>query len=540
MDFFTSNYDYDIIIVGGGISGLFTAYKLSKTDKRILLIETQEEFGGRIHTIYKTKFYYECAAARFHKKHTKLITLINELGLKDKIVPLPKKVDYFLRNKDSRYNYKTDEKLNLKDLLKEAIGQKKELKKEQLMNITFYQYLMAIYDSETVQFIKDTFGYDSEIMNLNAHAAIKMFKSDLLSEDDYYVLNGGLSQIIENLELKLKLKENVFIKKKTKVVDMDDKRVITEKGDKFNYDHLILTIPSEKLKGIKYFEEKLSFDSVKPMKLLRIYAKYPTKNLWFKGMKRTITDNYIRHIIPINEEEGLIMISYTDDIYAEMWNRYYNISENFLVTMLHKEIKSIFGIEPPKPEFFSFHYWENGFHLWNTGYDMDEEYSKMIKPFNDKEIYICGESFSKKQGWMEGSLETAYDVIKSIEIEGYYIQNIKTKIGDLKKIPKKKKEEEEDELKMYKIDEVLKQKTWIVLDHDGELPIYDVKDWIPHHPGGGAIKKGIKANNHYKDPLKHPTSPYDMWKSVHSHDILKKMILEKHSKVKHVGFLKKT
>ena len=136
---------------------------------------------------------------------------------------------------------------------------------------------MAIYDSEAVQFIKDTFGYDSEIMNLNAHAAIKMFKSDLLSEDDYYVLNGGLSQIIENLELKLKLKENVFIKKKTKVVDMDDKRVITEKGDKFNYDHLILTIPSEKLKGFKYFEEKLSFDSVKPMKLLRIYAKYLRK-----------------------------------------------------------------------------------------------------------------------------------------------------------------------------------------------------------------------------------------------------------------------
>jgi hypothetical protein len=31
-----------------------------------------------------------------------------------------------------------------------------------------------------------------------------------------------------------------------------------------------------------------------------------------------------------------------------------------------------------------------------------------------------------------------------------------------------------------------------------------------------------------------------MWKSVHSDDILKKMILEKHTMVKHVGFLKKT
>ena len=47
---------------------------------------------------------------------------------------------------------------------------------------------------------------------------------------------------------------------------------------------------------IDHFEEDVSFDSVKSINLLRIYAKYPTKNLWFKGMKRTITDNYIRNI----------------------------------------------------------------------------------------------------------------------------------------------------------------------------------------------------------------------------------------------------
>ena len=51
------------------------------------------------------------------------------------------------------------------------------------------------------------------------------------------------------------------------------------------------------------------------------------------------------------------------------------------------------------------HYWENGIHLWDTGYDMDEEYEKMLKPIDNKEIYICGESFSKKQGWIEGSLK---------------------------------------------------------------------------------------------------------------------------------------
>lgn len=548
MDFFSGNYDYDVIIVGGGISGLFTAYKLSKTKLKILLIESHEELGGRVHTIYKTNFYYECAAARFHKKHTKLLALINELGLKDKIEPLPKKVNYFLRNKG---RYKTEEKLDLKELLKEAIEQKKEIKKSDLINITFFQYLMTIYDSETVQYIKDTFGYDSEIMNLNAHAAIKMFKDDLLSDDDYYHLSGGLSQIIQKLEDELKLKENVFIKRKTKITNITDGKILTEKGDKFKYDKLILTIPSEKLKELEYFKGKVLFDSVKPMKLLRIYAQYPTKNLWFKGIKRTITDNYIRHIIPINEEAGLIMISYCDDIYAEMWNRYSKISEKFLITMLHKEIEKIFGIDPPNPEFLSTHYWENGIHLWDTGYDMDEEYDKMLKPLNDQEIYICGESFSKKQGWIEGSLETSYDVIKSLKIKGYNIETSKKDIGKLKNRrasakgkqvtgDKKEKGREavEEHKEYYDIREVEKKKTWIVLDHDGKKGIYDIKKWIPKHPGGGIIMKGIGANAHYKDPDKHPKSPYEIWETLHSDDILQKYIIKENEWVQHVGYLK--
>jgi hypothetical protein len=542
MDFFSGNYDYDIIIVGGGISGLFTAYKLSKTNLKILLIESQEELGGRVHTIYKTDYYYECGAARFHKKHSKLLALINELGLKEKIEPLPNKVNYYLRNNG---NYNSDENLDLKELLKEAIEQKKEIKKSDLINITFFQYLMTIYDSETVQYIKDTFGYDSEIMNLNAHAAIKMYQDDLLSDDDYYHLSGGLSQIIQTLEGELKIKDNVFIKRKTKIKDIVDGGILTEKGDKFKYDKLILTIPSEKLKELDYFKGKVLFDSVKPMKLLRIYAQYSTT--WFKGIKRTITDNYIRHIIPIDEEAGLIMISYCDDIYAEMWNRYSQISEHFLITMLHKEIEKIYGIDPPKPEFVSPHYWENGIHLWDTGYDMDEEYDKMLKPLKDQEIYICGESFSKKQGWIEGSLETSYDVIKSLKINGYNIETSKKDIGKLKKsrdarpyvegkVEEHKDTEEHNEY--YDIGEVQKKKTWIVLDHDGKKGIYDVKKWIPKHPGGAIIMKGIGANAHYKDPDKHPKSPYEIWSSLHNDEILEKYIIKENEWVKKVGYLK--
>ena len=52
-------YDsYDIVIVGGGISGLFLAYKLVDTDLNILVLEKEKEFGGRIHTILKNGYQY--------------------------------------------------------------------------------------------------------------------------------------------------------------------------------------------------------------------------------------------------------------------------------------------------------------------------------------------------------------------------------------------------------------------------------------------------------------------------------------------------
>ena len=55
-----------------------------------------------------------------------------------------------------------------------------------------------------------------------------------------------------------------------------------------------------------------------------------------KNLKRTITDNYIRHIIPIDYDNGLIMISYTDGKYAKMLESVHLNGDNFLVKVIHK------------------------------------------------------------------------------------------------------------------------------------------------------------------------------------------------------------
>ena len=94
-----STNNYDIIIVGGGISGLFLASKLSDTDLSILLVEASDTWGGRVHTVKKDKQVFECGAARFHINHTKLLSLLYELNLQESIFELPSTIKHILRGK---------------------------------------------------------------------------------------------------------------------------------------------------------------------------------------------------------------------------------------------------------------------------------------------------------------------------------------------------------------------------------------------------------------------------------------------------------
>ena len=76
---------YDNVIIGGGISGLYLAYRLSQKfpNKTIAILEKYQQLGGRIYTVKKTikelgnlKIKYEAGAGRFSNEHYSLINLL--------------------------------------------------------------------------------------------------------------------------------------------------------------------------------------------------------------------------------------------------------------------------------------------------------------------------------------------------------------------------------------------------------------------------------------------------------------------------------
>ena len=416
---------FDIVIVGGGISGLFLAYKLCETKLNILLIEKGKSLGGRIVTIEKDGILYEAGAARFNETHTKLISLIKELELEDQITMLPKEIDYKLRE------YKTDNYPKVYYLLSIVKKTSENYEQKYLQNITFFNLLIEIFDYETAEFIKDSFGFDSEFLDLNADSALLMYKDDLFINKDYFGLKNGLSQIITNMENILKKKKNVKILKNNTLKKIHDDKIETS-IDTYEYKNLILAIPYSNLKQLDEFKDFKLLDSVKPIQLLRIYAKYPKEEgndeVWFHNIKRTTTNSYIRHIIPIDYKKGLIMISYTDGLNAKILADMYSNGEDVLIKEIHKEIKKLFNIEPPKPSGVYVHNWSNeysGVHMWKAGSDMNDLYPKIMQPDKGKNIFICGEAFSKKQCWIEGALETSYDVLKKLKLDGIELKELK-------------------------------------------------------------------------------------------------------------------
>lgn len=106
----------EIIIVGGGISGLYLAHLLSektssKTKHKIVLYEKENRFGGRIKTVYseekntvrsdipgkKKEVLYESGPWRIHHSHKRVQRLFSKLGATFKSIDKKKKLFLFCK-----------------------------------------------------------------------------------------------------------------------------------------------------------------------------------------------------------------------------------------------------------------------------------------------------------------------------------------------------------------------------------------------------------------------------------------------------------
>ena len=58
-----------------------------------------------------------------------------------------------------------------------------------------------------------------------------------------------------------------------------------------------------------------------------------------------------------------------------------------------------------------------GWNSWNIGVQSWDVKKRIVQPFEDRRLYICGEAYSDAQGWVEGALQTADMVLAKLGLD---------------------------------------------------------------------------------------------------------------------------
>ena len=77
--------NYDIVIIGGGIAGIYSMYNLKKKypKLKVLLLEKDDRFGGRVYSfnakVDNIDYVMDLGAGRIGHHHKLMVSLIKEL-----------------------------------------------------------------------------------------------------------------------------------------------------------------------------------------------------------------------------------------------------------------------------------------------------------------------------------------------------------------------------------------------------------------------------------------------------------------------------
>lgn len=409
------------IIIGTGITGLYLAYNLIKIKnilpENITIYEKDNRIGGRIYTFENkdNNLKYSVGAGRLGKKHKYIMKLIKEFNLKEQIIDINKDKKYFINNKlmneKELLNHHNSKFTSLNKLWEYAIYTKININID-INNLNLHNYFSLLLNSNEVELLKDSLGYISEMYEMNAYNALLTLRKDFdVENNDFFILKDGIQILCDVLYKKL-IEYNVDIKFNSELNNiLDNEKQIIINNKTYKYDKLYLTIKRQDYLNIPYFTkyEKI-LNNVSDGHLLRIYAQY--KDVWFKDLPKTVTQNKIQFIIPINYENGLIQISYSDSYNATFWN---NLKTKKNVKIhLKKQLKEMFPDKNIKdPEWITMHYWDAGVHFWKTGINSKNIQKEIKNIFSKKNIYILGETYCNRQAWADGALETVHEYFKN-------------------------------------------------------------------------------------------------------------------------------
>lgn len=422
----TSKVDTEVIILGGGISGLYLAYLLEKAGRDYILLEGSERLGGRM--FWREDISRDVGGRGIGDGYTHVMSLVKELGVETI------DITSFARQPSAVYLegnlYPEWPDPNTNPAMLEFMGLKDVPKLEKLnawyqrpdLDQNYSEFLKSFGKTEKeIELINISANYNDvrETSAINSHhsRAFRQFNGTkrLLN------FKGGTKSLIQALSKQLK--KPVHTKKMAvKIQDSSSSvEVLCEDGSRYRAKKLVSTLPLTTLRDVKL---DLSLNSNQQKAIEQIDYTL-------------ITQLHLEAKEPFWEEDGVPMGMWTDTPLERIMNTSSDPNKQALVCWVNGKgtaffddmseseiadftLKTFTEMRPASEGKLSYLGSQNwGKYRYNKGAYVEfgpgqaAWFEDMIRPAGN--VHFAGEHAAKNSRGMEGAAESAYRVFEELK-----------------------------------------------------------------------------------------------------------------------------
>lgn len=424
----THNLDTEILILGGGISGLYLAYLLEKAGKEYILLEGSGRLGGRLFT-HQGLNNREVGGRGIGDKYNELMKLVEELD-----VPLIDITDY-MRSPTAIYkdgqlhNEWTKADPNprmLEYVLPQASPQLDALNdwyKRPDLDITYSTLLSKLgRTEEEIDIINISANYNdvrqtSALNSLHSGAFRKFNGSKRI-----YNFKNGSKTLVDKMEASLSMKP--LVNKMIDSVDQGEKHISVscKDGSTYKASKVVSTLPFSTLRDVALnFEmssnQKKAINNLGYTLITQIHLQ-PISKYWEEdGIHFDMwTDTPLERLMNTSaQQDGKEIVCWVNGLGTKFFDQ---MTDSEISSYTLNKLKEIRPSTEGKIEYIGTHKW--GQYEYNKGAYAEFKvgqaalFEDMIKTAGNNMIHFAGEHTAKSSRGIEGAAESALRVFNEL------------------------------------------------------------------------------------------------------------------------------